>query len=57
MVAPAYAEIRRELATGIGLTRKRKQESEGEQTSREQGGAGQAPSRKPRRDVGPGQLF
>jgi predicted transcriptional regulator len=49
MVAPAYAETRRELATKIGLGRKRKQEGEGEQASQEQGGAAQAPSSKPRR--------
>jgi predicted transcriptional regulator len=33
MVAPAYAETRRALATKIGLGRKRQQESEGEQAS------------------------
>jgi predicted transcriptional regulator len=49
MVAPAYAETRRELATKIGLGRKRKQEDGGEQASQEQGGAEQAPSPKPRR--------
>jgi predicted transcriptional regulator len=49
MVAPAYAETRRELANKIGLGRKRKQEGEGEQASQEQGGAKQAPSPKPRR--------
>ena len=49
MVAPAYAESRRELATKIGLGRKRKQEDGGEQAPQEQGGAEQAPSPKPRR--------
>jgi predicted transcriptional regulator len=49
MVAPAYAETRRELANKIGLGRKRKQEGGGEQASQEQGGAEQAPSPKPRR--------
>ena len=49
MVAPAYAETRRDLATKIGLGRKRKQEGEGEQPSQEQGGVEQAPSPKPRR--------
>jgi hypothetical protein len=49
MVAPAYAETRRELATKIGLGRKRKQEGGGEPASREQGGAEQAHSPKPRR--------
>jgi predicted transcriptional regulator len=49
MVAPAYAETRRELATRIGLGRKRKQEGGGEQASQEQGGAEQAPSPRPRR--------
>jgi predicted transcriptional regulator len=49
MVAPAYAETRRELATKIGLGRKRKQEDGGEQAPQEQGGAEQAPSPKPRR--------
>ena len=49
MVAPGYAETRRELANKIGLGRKRRQESEGEQASQEQGGAQQAPSPKPRR--------
>jgi predicted transcriptional regulator len=49
MVAPAYAETRRELATKIGLGRKRKPEGEGEQPSREQGGAEQAPGSRPRR--------
>ena len=49
MVAPAYAQTRRELATKIGLGRKRKPEGEGEQASREQGGAERAPSSKPRR--------
>ena len=49
MVAPAYAETRRDLANKIGLGRKRKQEGEGEQASQEQGGAEQAPSPKPRR--------
>ncbi len=49
MVAPAYAETRRDLATKIGLGRKRKQEGEGEQAPHEQGEAGQALSPKPRR--------
>jgi hypothetical protein len=49
MVAPAYAETRRELATKIGLGRKRRQEGGGEQAPQEQGEAGQAPSPKPRR--------
>jgi predicted transcriptional regulator len=49
MVAPAYAETRRELANKIGLGRKRKQEGQGEQEPQEQGGAEQAPSPKPRR--------
>ena len=49
MVAPAYAETRRDLANKIGLGRKRKQEGEGEQASQEQGGAQQAPNAKPRR--------
>ena len=49
MVAPGYAETRRELANKIGLGRKRKQNGEGEQASQEQGEAGQAPSPKPRR--------
>jgi predicted transcriptional regulator len=49
MVAPAYAETRRDLANKIGLGRKRKQEGEGEQASQEQGGAQQAPNSKPRR--------
>ena len=49
MVAPAYAEARRDMAKRIGLGRKRKQEGEGEQASQEQGGAEQAPSPKPRR--------
>ena len=47
MVAPAYAEARRDMAKKIGLGRKRKQEGEGEQASQMQGGAEQAP--KPRR--------
>jgi predicted transcriptional regulator len=49
MVAPAYAETRRDLANKIGLGRKRRQEGEGEQATQEQGGAEQAPSPKPRR--------
>ena len=49
VVAPAYAETRRELATKIGLGLKRKQEDGGEQAPQEQGGAEQAPSPKPRR--------
>jgi predicted transcriptional regulator len=49
MVAPAYAETRRDLATKIGLGRKRKQEGEGEQPSQEQGGVEQAPNSKPGR--------
>jgi predicted transcriptional regulator len=49
MVAPAYAETRRDLATKIGLGRKRRQEGEGEQAPQEQGGDEQAPSPKPRR--------
>jgi predicted transcriptional regulator len=49
MVAPDYAETRRELATKIGLGRKRKPEGEGEQPSEGPGGAEQAPSPKPRR--------
>jgi predicted transcriptional regulator len=49
MVATAYAETRRDLATKIGLGRKRKQEDGGEQAAEEQGEAGQAPSPKPRR--------
>ena len=49
MVAPAYAETRRDLANKIGLGRKRKQEGEGEQASQEQGRAKAAPSLKPRR--------
>jgi hypothetical protein len=49
MVAPAYAETRRDLANKIGLGRKRKQAGGGEQASQEQGGVEQAPSPKPRR--------
>jgi predicted transcriptional regulator len=49
MVAPAYAETRRELANKIGLGRKRKQAGEGEQELQEQGGAAQPASPKPRR--------
>ena len=49
MVAPAYAETRRDLATKIGLGRKRKQEGGGEQANQDQGGADRAPSPKPRR--------
>ena len=49
MVAPAYAEARRDMAKKIGLGRKRKQESDGEQASQEPGGAEQAPSPKARR--------
>jgi predicted transcriptional regulator len=49
MVAPAYAETRRDLADKIGLGRKRKQEGKGEQGPQEQGGTEQAPSPKPRR--------
>jgi hypothetical protein len=49
MVAPAYAETRRDLANKIGLGRKRKQEDGGEQASEKQGEAEQAPSPKPRR--------
>ncbi len=49
MVAPAYAETRRDLANKIGLGRKRKQEGEGEPAPQEQGGAEQAPGSKPRR--------
>jgi predicted transcriptional regulator len=39
---------RRDLATKIGLGRKRKQDAEGEQASEGQGGAQQAPSPNPR---------
>jgi predicted transcriptional regulator len=49
MVAPAYAETRRDLANKIGLGRKRKQDSEGHQAPGDEGGAEQAPSTKPRR--------
>jgi predicted transcriptional regulator len=49
MVAPGYAQTRRELANKIGLGRKRKQEGEGEQAPQDEDGAEQAPSPKPRR--------
>jgi len=49
MVAPAYAQARRDMANKIGLGRKRKQQGEDEQASPEQSGAQQAPSPKPRR--------
>jgi predicted transcriptional regulator len=49
MVAPAYAQTRRDLANKIGLGRKRKQDGGGEQASQEQGGAEQAPAPKARR--------
>ncbi len=47
MVAPAYADARRDMAKRNGLGRKRKQEGGSVQASPEQGGAEQAPS--PRR--------
>lgn len=53
MVAPAYAETRRELANKIGLGRKREQEGEGEPELQEPGRAEQAPSPKPRRGSRP----
>ena len=51
MVAPGYAEVRRDISKKIGLGRKRKQEGDGEQAPPEQGEAEQAP--KPRRGLRP----
>ena len=49
MVAPAYAETRRDLANRIGLGRKRKQRGEDQQGPEGQGEAEQAAGPKPRR--------